>query len=158
MTEETKTDITEGDEALPVVSIFDALEADSDAVENGKWFSGDEIWGPKLGHVRIKLRRMTSKASQKVRRDLELKYAKYQDNKGGYPEEIDQRMLNEQMAHAIIVDWKNIIDKDGKLIPYSREAAYMLCQKLPDFRGPLVAKAIAVDNFRNEEQQKLEGN
>lgn len=158
MTEEIKTEITDGDETLPVVSIFDALETDTDASENGKWFKGDEIWGPKLAHVSIKLRRMTSKVALRVRRELEIKYAKYQDKKGEYPPEIDQRMLSEHMAQAIIVDWNGIIDRDGKEIPFHKDAAFALCQKLPDFRGPLVQKSLMLDSFRTEAQDKVEGN
>lgn len=152
------TVIEKDDAALPVVSIFDALETDTDATENGRWFEGDEVWGPKLAHVSIKLRRMTSKASQKARRDVELKYAKYQDKKGQFPEDVSKRLLAEHLATGIIVDWKGVIDRDGKEIPFSPEAAFALAYKLPDFMLPLVQKSAVLDSFQAEAKEIVEGN
>jgi hypothetical protein len=145
------------------VSIFDICETDSDAVENGKWFTGEELWGPRAADsgIRIKLRRFTSRASLKSRQRLEKKYRKFFDKKKQeYPPEIVEKMVAEQLADAIIVDWEGIRDRDGKEIAYSPEAALALVSpaQMADFRMAISAKALEMDNWRTEEREEITKN
>jgi hypothetical protein len=135
------------------LSIFALCETDSDAAENGKWF--DNLFQPDSG-VSVKLRRFSSKKSINYRSRLLQKYKRHLKN-GEYPPEIEERMLIEQMVECIIVDWKGILDNDGKEIAYSKEKALLLCKML-DFRAPLIQLAVDMDNFRAEERKELEKN
>lgn len=158
MSELANTDVNETvDEALPPVSIFDVCGTDTESAENGKWFKGEEIW-PRGAGIRLRIRRLASKTSVKVRAELMTKYAKYQTKKGTFPEEIDERMLYELLARAIIVDWSGVLDKDGKEIPFTFQAAYTLCEKLPDFRSAVITLAGDMDQFRAEEEEAVAGN
>lgn len=135
------------------LSIFALCETDSDASENGKWF--DDLFQPDSG-VSVKLRRFSSKKSVNYRSRLLQKYKRH-NNKGEYPPEIEERMLIEQMVECIIVDWKGILDNDGKEIVYSKDKALVLCKML-DFRAPLIQLAVDMDSFRAEERKELEKN
>jgi hypothetical protein len=138
---------------LKPLSIFDICETDDEASENGKWFK--DIFFPDDG-VEIKLRRFSSQKSVNYRTLLLKKYARHAKN-DQFPPEIDQRMMIEQLAAAIIVDWKGIRDREGKEIPYSQPAALQLCKML-DFRAPLIQRAMSMDGFRTEQRKEVEGN
>jgi hypothetical protein len=158
MSEQKVEDVNETvDAALPIVSIFDICGTDEDAAENGKWIKGEDLW-PRGAGIELKIRRMTSKKALKTRAELLTKYAKFQNKKGQFPEEIDHRMLCELLAQAVIVDWKGIPDKDGKLIPFTRESAFHLVDKLPDFRAQIVQAAMDMDQFRADDLEQVEGN
>lgn len=131
---------------LPPLSIFDLCETDESALENGKWF--DDVFKPGDG-IRIRIRSFRSQASIKFRQGLQTKYRKY-EKKGVFPDNINERMLIEQLAGVIIVDWSGIKDRDGAEIPYSAEAALSLCTKLRLFRETITTYAMNVDNYQTD--------
>lgn len=151
---EVEEPLTADETPLKPLSIFELCETDSDATENGKWF--DDMFQPDSG-VSVKLRRFSSKKSVNYRARLLLKYKRQGNRKGEFPPEIEERMLIEQMAECIIVDWKGILDNEGKEIAYSKEKALVLCKML-DFRAPLIQLAVDMDSFRAEERKELEKN
>lgn len=155
MTEDIKVADVTDDDTDTGFSIFDICETDTEAEEEGRWFTNifrDE------SKIDIKLRRMTSKKSMDARRRLEKGYRKYLKN-GEFPEHILERVLNEQVASGVIVDWRNIKVRDeaGKLVdlPYSQEAAIMLLTKLKTFRDGVFLMSTNMDNFRREEREEL---
>lgn len=131
---------------LPPLSIFDLCETDEDAIEAGKWF--EDVFKPGDG-VRIRIRSFRSQASIKFRQGLQTKYRKY-EKKGVFPDNINERMLVEQLAGVIIVDWAGIRDRDGVEIAYSQEAALALCIKLRMFRETVTTLAMNTDNYQTE--------
>lgn len=143
------------------LSIFDLCETDASAEEEGRWFRN--IYGNDT-HIHVKLRRMTSKKSLEARRRLERGFRKYMKD-GIWPEEILEKMLIEQIADAILIDWENIkipevVDGKKTLVelPYSKDAARMLLTRLPNFRNALAIMSNDMDNFRIEEKGALEKN
>lgn len=144
--------VTGSDE--PELSIFDICETDTTAEEEGRWFKN--IYGND-SKIDVKLRRLTSRKSIEARRRLEKGYRKYLKN-GEMSDEIADQILIEQLADAILVDWRNIKvpeNVDGKKVlvelPYSKEAAKMLLTKLPNFRIAILGMSQDIDNFRHEE-------
>jgi hypothetical protein len=138
---------------LPPLSIFDLCETDDNLSENGKWFT--DVFAPGDG-IAIKLRSFASARAVNVRTVLLKKYQRYQ-KKGEFPPEVDQRMMIEQLVDSIIVDWKGIRGRDNKEIPYSKEAAILLC-KMTNFRATIVQLATASDAFKAEAKKEVEGN
>jgi len=126
-------------------SIFDICETDGEAEENGKWFNDVFEDG---SDIAVKLRRMTSKKSTTVRRRLEKQFKNHQKRDGTWDEDIAEKMVLRQMVEAVIVDWKNIIDRDGSVIEHSIESAEMLIGRLPAFRDLLINLSIDMDNYR----------
>lgn len=154
----TATDTVTEDEGF---SIFDLCETDASAEEEGRWFKN--IYGNDT-NIHVKLRRMTAKKSLEARRRLEKGYRKYV-REGVWPDDIMERIMVEQMAEAVLIDWENIKVPemvDGKKVlvelPYSKEAAKMLLTKLPNFRLAIAMMASDIDNFRIEEKAVLEKN
>lgn len=154
--EETTTDVISPDDVLPPLkplSIFDLCETDDNASEDGKWFhdvfaSGDGI--------SIKLRRFTSRRAVNYQTVLLKKYQRYGKD-GVFPPDINERIITEQLVNTIIVDWKGILGRDGKEIPYSVNAALLLT-KMQEFRIRVLMIANSAERFRAEAQQAVEGN
>ena len=138
----------EFDDEAPRHSIYDLCETDTEAEENGRWFKDLFDDG---NNINVKLRRMSSKASIAVRRRLEKQFKSHQKRDGTFPDDVGTKMIVLQLAHAIIVDWENIIDRTGEDIPFSPEHAITLLTRLPTFRDTLIAFSLEMDNFRVED-------
>lgn len=149
------TETVPADTPTDVVSIFDMLETDTAAEENGKWFT--DIMGDNSG-IDIKLRALGSVESMQVRRRLDRKNKTLMKN-GQYASlDVAIKILVEQVAEAVLIGWRGIYDRDKQEIPYSKEAAISLLTKLPKFRDAVVQMATSMDNFRVEQRELAEKN
>lgn len=130
--------------------VFDVFETDRNAEEEGKWF---DVFGDR-GDGEIKLRGFASKASINCRRRLEAKYRRNMKTDGNYPQEITQRMIEEQLAEAIIMDWrgKSWKTKEGPL-KFSPDAALMILKRAPHLRNKISVLAGDMDAFRTADQE-----
>lgn len=131
------------------ISIFDICETDAKAEEDGRWFR--DIFNDG-SNIDVKLRRLTSRASMRARRNLDKGYRKHMKN-GVLPDDLAVKVLIEQLAEAILIDWSGINDRDLKPIPYSKENAIALLTKLTVFREGVIRMADNLDNFRVEDQE-----
>lgn len=139
------------------MSVFDIFETDTSDEENGRWFNnyfGDRAQGD------IKLRAFSSKASVAVRRRLEVHYRRHMQADGSYPQDVAQKMVTEQLAQAIVVDWrgKAFRSKDGQAIPFSVDAVRQLMERMPHFRNRIVSSAAEMDNYRTAAQDTIAKN
>lgn len=139
--------MTVEDEAPKKRSIFDLAETDLAAEENGRWFK--DIFDNE-SDVDVCLRRLSSKASMLVRRRLDKKYRHKTDSKGEYDEDFAVDVMTEQMAHGVVVDWRGIVDNDGKDIPCTPENALKLFRALPAFRDAVIMLCNNMENYRKE--------
>ena len=141
------------DEPAKPLSIFDICETDTEAEENGRWFT--DIFGDGT-NVDVKLRRLSSKVSVNARRRIALPFQRHA-KRGELPDNINVKILCRQLAEAVIVDWRGVADKDGA-IEYSADVADMLLTKLPNFRGQILALSMSMDAFRVEDRGDAEKN
>jgi hypothetical protein len=137
-----------------LTSIFNIALTDRDSEENGKWF--DDIIEEGSG-IRMKLRRMTAKVVSKTMTRKLTENRKFMV-KGKYPAEIDERMLVETLAEAVIVDWEGISTDGENQLPYTVENAETLLTKLPDLRRQVQIIANSLAAFRAEEKEAVLGN
>lgn len=135
-------------------NIFDICETDTKAEEDGRWFK--DIFGDGSG-VNVKLRHIMSSESMNVRRRLDRANRRLMV-KGEYPTAVAIKLLIEQVAEAVLIDWEGVVDRDGKDIPYSKEAAQRLLTELRVFRDGVVSMAQAIDSFRVEDREAAEKN
>jgi len=156
-TDEFKSPLADDEdgEGMAPLSIFDICETDTQAEENGKWFK--DIFKDE-SNIDLKLRRLTSKESVKVRRRLDKQFKGKQQRDGTYDDDTATAIMVKQMAHAVIVDWTNIRDRDRTEIPFSPEAAEKLMTLLPTFRDVVLVYANDMDNFRITASDEVEKN
>lgn len=151
----TFEEIEEASTDKPAISIYELLETDTDAEQNGRWFKNLFARAPQ---IELKLRRFTSRKSIEARMKLASKYKRFQKADGAFDEEIANLLICEQLADGVIVDWKGIFDRDGQPIEFSPVVARKLLSDLPEFRDVVVAMAYTMDNFRAVEREEIAGN
>jgi hypothetical protein len=110
---------------------------DETAEQDGKWFD--------IGvDTQVKLRSYTSQKSRDVRRQLDKPYVGITRSGGVIPDDVQEKLLIQQMAKAIIVDWKGL--KENKVeVPFSATKAEELLTKYPRFRN-MIASIVASDS------------
>lgn len=136
----------------PPPSIFEIYETDLNEEEEGRWF--DIAPG-----ASFKLRRFTAKAVNNERNRLQLAFRKRANKDGTFPEDVSEKIVNEQMG-VIIADWRGaaITGRDGAPLEYSPTAAKELMAKLPNLRTQLLMISMDMASFRTEERKEIEGN
>lgn len=125
---------------------------DKSAEEDGQWVDyGDGL--------EVKLRRLNSVKSREVRRKLEKPYAK-QFRGQDMPDSISEMILNNQLAKAIVVDWKGVPNPEDaeKPLPCTEENVLRMVQDYPDFREDILAAAMERATFQKEELAAAEKN
>ncbi len=84
-----------------------------------------------------------------------------QANINNLPDEI-KKLISEKNKEAFIatclLDWKNIENVDGKVIPFSKENAKDLFNQLPDLYNELFGYAMQIATFQDEEIEAEVGN
>lgn len=136
-------------------SIWDLLETDAEAEENGKWFRDIFEDGT---NIDLKMRRMTSKASMRARRNLDKQFKQKQNKRGEYDEDTALVVIAKQIASGVLVDWDGIYDRDGSKMEFSVENAEMLINKLPALRDAVIVISNEMDNFRAKAKEATEKN
>lgn len=145
MTQETAVPAVEDD----TPSVFDIFETDRSAEEDGKWF---DIFGDR-GDGEIKIRGFSSKTSVNCRRRLEAKYRKHMKADGSYATDVTQAMIEEQLAEAIIVDWRGRSWKTAEgPLKFSSDAALLILKRAPHLRNKISVLAGDLDAFRTADQ------
>lgn len=135
-----------------VFSIFDVLETSADDEENGKWFN--DVF-PETGiAIDLKLRRLGSRASIKARQAISKPYLTQSRNKP-LEEKINEKILNQQIVEAILLDWRGIPGAGGVEIPYSAENAKMLISRLTALRDKIVEIALARDQWLAKDRETI---
>lgn len=109
---------------------------DEVAEQDGKWFD--------LGvDTKVKLRSYSSQKSREVRRILDKPYVGITRAGGTVPDDVQEKLLIQQMARAIIVDWKGLTENKVE-VPFSVAKAEELLTKFPKFRN-MIASIVASD-------------
>jgi|SRR5215217_773481 len=128
--------------------IFGAFQTDNDLEVSGRWFDFPaNTDGTKPG---FKLARMADtnpkylaglEALQKeLGRDIELDIL---------TDAQARPHMRKLFVDTVLVEWRNIQDKDGRVMEYSKEQATQLLTALPDLYRVLVTEAQKMTNYRN---------
>lgn len=122
--------------------LFARFSTDDNKEEAGVWCDfGDGI--------RVKIRRIRSRKSQEVRKDLERPYQD-QVRRGPLPEKLAEELLVNQLANGIISDWEGVDVGDGVEVPYTAANAVTVLTALPELRDEILRISMDADNFRKK--------
>ncbi len=123
-----------------------------DLEENGQWVAyGDGI--------EVQIRRLNCTKSKDARRKLEKPYTKQFRNQD-LPDDIQEMILNNQIAKAIVADWRGVPNPDSPSdpLPYSEENVLRMIKQFPDFRDDILAASMERATYQMEETKEAEGN
>jgi hypothetical protein len=132
-------------------NLYTLFETNVAEGEHGKWY---EI----LPGISFKVRRFTSSASLNSRRRLLTALASKIEDDGTMPEGLDDELMIEQIADAIIADWKGITDRDGKVLTCTLENKRKVLADLPDIKTMIMDYAANIDNYRRGALEQVEKN
>jgi hypothetical protein len=142
------------------MAFFDRYNTDRGLEEEGVWVDfGDG--------VKVQVRRLTSKKSREYRRKLDKPYtAQFRGRE--MPDDLQEKLLNQQVAGVIIANWEGVPDPDApppakegdkpKMLEFSQEAALMMVQKFPDFRDDILTAAMERTTFEKEQREDARKN
>jgi len=147
-----KTAVKKAEVNVPQMpTLYELFETDIEAGEGGKWL---EL----IPGISFKLRRFTSTASLNSRRRLLAGLASRVTSDGDIDSKLETELMIEQMAEAIIVDWKGVADRDGNELACTYENRKRVLTDLPDVRALLSDHAANIDNYRREQLDAIEKN
>ena len=69
------------------------------------------------------------------------------------PLEQQESLYAKVFVKVVLLGWENILDREGKEIPFSEDNATALLKDLPDLYDDLQAQAAEIGNFQEEEEQ-----
>lgn len=133
------------------MGLYDQYKTSESLEEDGVWVDfGDG--------VSFKLRRLNSKVSRKVRKELEAPYQSQLRRNQDLPDDVAEGILRRQIASGVVVDWKGVTDEADKPMKYSAENALKLFTDLPDLLNDVAMAAAARATFREESVEEAKGN
>lgn len=114
---------------------FNAQQFDQDKVNNGAW---REIMGGQFLIARAGNERYLEAQERNGKRKATSAAER-------------QRALYQSIAEGILLDWRDVVDKDGKPIAYSVAAAVEVLSENPDLVSAILAEANDSEAYRRED-------
>lgn len=74
------------------------------------------------------------------------------------PEDMAKDMVVDVFVDTIVLDWKDVGDREGNPLPFSKENARKLFKDLPNLFAEVQAQAQKTGNFRAENLEAAAGN
>ena len=131
-------------------SLFSKFAMDNDKEEAGVWVNfGDGI--------RFKVRRLKSRKSQEVRKELDKPFTT-EIRRGALPDDVAQDLLVRQIAGGVVAAWEGVTDEQGNDVAYTPDNAYAILKKLPELVDELLGLSLNKDSFKASDDQAAEGN
>lgn len=125
--------------------LLSRFSTDLDMEENGAWVDfGEHEDGTK---IRVKVRRIRSKKSQDVRKELE-KPLLSKIRSGTVTDKEMEDLVYKQSAYALVADWEGILDDNDQPIPCTPANILEVFAELTDIRDVVIQKATEADTFR----------
>lgn len=137
------------------MSIYEQFDVDQKKETEGVWF-----WFPgKNSKPGFLIARMGG-GNKKFGAVHAEKNAPYlaQRQAGNLPEDVSQRISIEVFVESSLLNWADIRDRAGNVIPFSTENAVKLMLDLPELFNELWMRALDRENFLAEQTEVAAGN
>jgi hypothetical protein len=145
--------MTETEIVKKPASIFAAYERDTKRDEEGVW--------TKLSAegVEVKLRSLSSDYYADVVEKLQKPHLAL-IRKRKLPNEVGRQITIKAICQGLLVDWKGVIDRDGKEIAFNPTVAYNILSlpSMKDLAEEILGYASEAELFKQEEKEDTEKN
>jgi len=134
------------------MSIYSTFSTDKAKEEEGIWLDYGED-----GSIHVS---RAGGSNKKFAKMLELRARPYKRriDKGTFEEDVANQLMIEVFADTIILGWKDIKDKDGNEMEYTRDNVIKLFLDLPELFADVSEQATAMGNFRFDEVEEASKN
>ena len=119
----------------------------------GKKLIDDGVWKNYSG-ASLKIGRAGSTEWLRAQEDLERPYKKKLE-KGTLSVTIKRDLNLRALARAILLDWKGVVDMDGKAVAYTEDLGVQALKDDPELLEFVMDVALDNDNFRQEQEAKI---
>jgi hypothetical protein len=134
-------------------SLTDMFETDPAAEESGRWFN--KFMGEHVD-LDVKIRSFGSAASVAVARRMQALYSRLMSADGSYPVDVQVKITCQQMAEAVIVDWRGKdwrMDSKSEPMVFSQENALIVLTRFKPIRNRIAVLANNYDAFRTMDEE-----
>ncbi len=137
-------------------TLYDLYGSNKDKESAGSWFypagEGKGMPGFKLARAGGSNKQFTKAQMAALKPYQRLIQA---NSKSPTPEvlEIVQKAQKESFVAACVLDWENVTSTSGVVLPFSKEAATMLMNTLPDLYDALYEAASSLSTFQSQDAE-----
>lgn len=118
-------------------------------VDNSTKKQSEGVW-TKYNGSKFKVASTGSTKFQRILNRLQAPHRK-KIEKGTLDPKISKEILCEAMAEGLLLDWQDVVDKDGNQVPFTPEIAFKALLNNDDLKDHLSEFAQDLENFRAEE-------
>lgn len=142
------------------MSLYSTYETDASIEKEGQAFQmGEDSQGRPIdficrraGGANTKFQSVLEAKSRPVRHILNSK------NPGAVSSKTQERIMREVFVDAVLLGWRNVEDRDGNVLEFSKENAIKLFTDLPDLFRELLSMTTEGAAFRKLEREAEEKN
>jgi hypothetical protein len=136
---------------MTVASAYALFESSTEAEARGVWVS--------VGPFQFKLARAGG-GNDAFTKEATKRFKPFQVaiSNETMPEDMAKDMVVDIFVDTVVLDWKNVGDRDGNELPFSKDAARKLFKDLPNLFTEVQAQATKTGNFRKENLEAAAGN
>jgi hypothetical protein len=140
------------------MSLYDTYETDPQLEKDGVHL---EVGTNSKGEiVTIRVRRAGG-SNQQFAKVFEFKskpYRRLMDIPGALDPKVQERLMREVYAEAIVAGWENVEDRQGKPLPFTKDNVIQLFTDLPDLFRTVVRESQGMAMYRKEVRDAEAGN
>lgn len=132
-------------------SLYDLYNSDTDVEANGAWVP--------VGPSQFKLARAGG-GNKKFKAHVAKKFRPYQTviQNGTMPPDLAEQLVRECFVECIVLDWKDVVGRDGSAIEFSKESCSKLLCDLPNLFEELQRLSQDASNFQATVREAMAGN
>lgn len=133
------------------LSAYDQFESDASLESEGKWID--------VGTMRFKLARAGGDNEAFIK-TASKRFKPFQAAMAAdtMPKQLATELVVDVFVGTILKDWKDVYDREGEKIEYSKDAAKALLTELPNLFMALQQESQKMGNFRKENLEAALGN
>lgn len=141
--------------APQLIASWEARRKAKELMNQGIWIHDLPVQG--LGKIGLRFRSRDSVQYQEkltaIYKPIRARYGK-----GEPPPEVAGQVLVQVMAEAVLVDWENVPDPQGRPLPYTAQNAIEFLDMYPDVRDVLAALSQDYAAFLAQAETDVKGN
>lgn len=121
-------------------------DEETPTLDTGVWkeFEGSKFL---IAHIsNMKFQRALARLQQPHKRKIE---------QGTIDPQVNKQIVAKAMAEGLLLDWKDVKNKEGAQTPYSTKAAEVALMKKPEFRDFVSDVSMNLEQFREEEIESV---
>lgn len=133
-------------------SIYDLYETDVDLEIDG-------VWVQLKGGIQVKVAALGNENHVAA---METIFAPHRglQRRGALDKDVEEELHTKAICKSVLLDWKNMVDREGKPLPYNFQNAYDLLMDptMKRFKADILVIAQEAESFKKQDDEDSVGN